>query len=262
MMQPGTPFGNLMAEAVKLKGAQQATLRPVWDSWPQYFQHSMFLQEPIVSARQEPFEARLRLANEIKAQGNSHFGKGEFEEAVAQYEKALALFKYCENTDPDWKKKGIRDDDIIVVDYKADNAGAQAELDTLKNAQQRKLDKQTFSGMFNRGTIVDDTDATDLTAPDKTLENQKRLRKEVRELDSGHFFVTHVENQVDDAEMVARMYEQSGKVEEAKELRQKIDQAKAAIRARPPRVDFMNPTPEMIEDGKKNGCATTVWPRD
>ncbi|RLO09946.1 hypothetical protein DYB28_016125, partial [Aphanomyces astaci] len=287
------PFGNLMAEAVKLKGAQQATLRPVWDSWPQYFQHSMFMQDPIVSGREKPFDERLRLATEIKVQGNVHFAKGEFEEAVAQYEKALALFKYCENTDPDWKKKGIRDDDIYVVDYKPDNVHDQSQLDTLKvtlylnisvcklklkefalaisacgdvlaidptnakayyrvtllallrnlyrrlrieHAQQRKLDKRTFSGMFNRGTVVDDTNVVEVAAPDKARANEKRLQKEV-----------------EDAEAIAHMYEQSGKLQEASELRQKIDQAKAATRATPPRVDFMHPTPEMIEDGKKNG---------
>ncbi|ETV71185.1 hypothetical protein, variant [Aphanomyces astaci] len=326
MMAQGTPFGNLMAEAVKLKGAQQATLRPVWDSWPQYFQHSMFMQDPIVSGREKPFDERLRLATEIKVQGNVHFAKGEFEEAVAQYEKALALFKYCENTDPDWKKKGIRDDDIYVVDYKPDNVHDQSQLDTLKvtlylnisvcklklkefalaisacgdvlaidptnakayyrraqalitplscgavefekalvdletachhdpdnvecrnlyrrlrleHAQQRKLDKRTFSGMFNRGTVVDDTNVVEVTAPDKARANEKRLQKEV-----------------EDAEAIAHMYEQSGKLQEASELRQKIDQAKAATRATPPRVDFMHPTPEMIEDGKKNGIDLT-----
>ena len=132
MMGKDSPLGGLMAEAVKLKGAQQAQLRPVWDSWPQYFQHSMFMQEPIVSARGKLFSERLSLALEIKAQGNKHFMNKKYEEAVAQYEKALAIFKYCENKDPGWKTKGIHDDDIRVVDFCADNESDQAHLETLK----------------------------------------------------------------------------------------------------------------------------------
>ncbi|KAF0728913.1 hypothetical protein AaE_009416, partial [Aphanomyces astaci] len=94
--------------------------------------------------------------------------------------------------------------------------------------------------MFNRGTVVDDTNVVEVAAPDKARANEKRLQKEV-----------------EDAEAIAHMYEQSGKLQEASELRQKIDQAKAATRATPPRVDFMHPTPEMIEDGKKNGIDLT-----
>ncbi|OQS01663.1 hypothetical protein ACHHYP_00429 [Achlya hypogyna] len=131
MMGKDSPFGNLMAEAVKLKGAQQAQLRPRWDSWPQYFQHSMFMAEPIVSLRTQSVRERLDAADEIKKKGNARFEDKQFDEAVAQYEMGLALFKYCENTDPDWKKKGIRDDDIRVVDCAPDNAEERAELTAL-----------------------------------------------------------------------------------------------------------------------------------
>jgi hypothetical protein len=65
---------------------------------------------------------------------------------------------------------------------------------------------------------------------------------------------------VEDAEAIAHMYEQHGKLQEAQELRQKIEQAKASTRALPPRVDFFNPTAEMIEDGKKNGFVQTTLP--
>ncbi|CAK4666266.1 hypothetical protein LEN26_015105 [Aphanomyces euteiches] len=343
MIGPNSPFGNLMAEAVKLKGAQQAQLRPVWDSWPQYFQHSMFMQEPIVSARTLPFHERFEMAVEIKAQGNAHFAKQEYEEAVAQYEKALALFKYCENTDPEWKKKGIRDDDIRVVDFKVeDDDEGQNQLDALKvslylnisgtsplprrpndkiqvcklkmkefalaisacgdvlkidphnakayyrraqalitplssgavefekalvdlelacqydpenvecrklyrrlreeQVKQRKLDHATFSGMFNRGTVIEsDEKPSPPPQPESLKEREMRLQKEV-----------------EDAEAIAHMYEQNGSHKQASELREKIKQVKDATRAPPPRrVDFFNPTEAMIEDGKKNGIDLT-----
>jgi hypothetical protein len=49
------------------------------------------------------------------------------------------------------------------------------------------------------------------------------------------------------------MYEKRGQSEQAHEIRSKIKQAKAAHVRAPKRVDFYNPTPAMIEDGKKNG---------
>ncbi|KAF0694410.1 Aste57867_14707 [Aphanomyces stellatus] len=342
MMGAGSPFGNLMAEAVKLKGAQQATLRPIWDSWPQYFQHSMFMQEPILAAREKPFEERMQLASEIKVEGNKHFSDKNFEEAVAQYEKALAIFKYCENSDPEWKKKGIRDDDIHVVDAKADDAAGQHALDALKvslylnisgaswkisfvhgpvtvskikikefalaiaacsdaleidptnakafyrraqalitpmssgavefekalvdleqacqhdpdnveckklyrrlreeQVKQRKLDKATFSGMFTRGSVVDDEPVDEKPVDVKERENQKRLEREARRTWRCRLSI-------------------QGNAKSAQELRGKIEQAKAAVASAratpPPRVDFFNPTPEMIEDGKKNGIDLT-----
>ncbi|EQC33697.1 hypothetical protein SDRG_08801 [Saprolegnia diclina VS20] len=132
MMGKDSPFGNLMAEAVKLKGAQQAQLRPVWDAWPTYFQHSMFMSEPIVTLRTQPFGARKAAALEIKQKGNAFFADQQYEEAVAQYEMALSIFKYCENADVNWKKKGIHDDDIRVVMYTPESAADAIELTSLQ----------------------------------------------------------------------------------------------------------------------------------
>jgi hypothetical protein len=149
MMGNDSPFGNLMAEAVKLKSAQQAQLRPIWDAWPQYFQHSMFMQEPILSLREKTFDQRMEAAKDIKDNGNKLFAKGQYEEAVAQYEKALSIFKYCENIDPDWKKKGIRDDDIRVIEFKPDDLEEQATLDSLMLSLYLNISGTTLLFIFN-----------------------------------------------------------------------------------------------------------------
>ena len=39
-----------------------------------------------------------------------------FTEAVEQYEQALGSFRYAKQLDPDWKKKGIRDETIEFTD--------------------------------------------------------------------------------------------------------------------------------------------------
>lgn len=59
---------------------------------------------------------------------------------------------------------------------------------------------------------------------------------------------------MDEAESLARMCESKGQADYAKEIRGKIEQAKMARQRRLKQIDFFHPTPEMIEDAKKNGC--------
>ncbi|KAF1315693.1 hypothetical protein FI667_g15887, partial [Globisporangium splendens] len=131
-MSAENPFADLMNKAVKLKGAQQAQLRTQFDSWPQYFQHSMFMQESVCSVRGLPFPERIKAAESMKTKGNEHYSNNDFDEAVAEYEKALAVFKYIENKDPGWKKKGIEDKDLCLYDHKCDVEEDQKRLDALK----------------------------------------------------------------------------------------------------------------------------------
>ncbi|KAF4321810.1 hypothetical protein BBO99_00004494 [Phytophthora kernoviae] len=133
-MSAENPFADLMTKAVKLKGAQQAQLRTQFDSWPQYFQHSLFMQDSVISVRSKPFLERIAAAEDMKAAGNDHFSKEALEEAVAEYEKALAVFKYLENKDPGWKKKGIEDTDMLTTDFKCDDLEDQNRLNTLKTS--------------------------------------------------------------------------------------------------------------------------------
>ncbi|RLN27393.1 hypothetical protein BBJ28_00023550 [Nothophytophthora sp. Chile5] len=133
-MSAENPFADLMNKAVKLKGAQQAQLRTQFDAWPQYFQHSLFMQDSVLNARKQPFLARLATAEAMKSRGNAHFNQEDLEEAVAEYEKALSVFKYLENKDPGWKKKGIEDKDMVLTDFKCEDPMDQARLDVLQVA--------------------------------------------------------------------------------------------------------------------------------
>ncbi|KAH7481805.1 hypothetical protein KRP22_011229 [Phytophthora ramorum] len=319
------PFADLMNKAVKLKGAQQAQLRTQFDSWPQYFQHSLFMQESVVTVRTNPFPERIAAAEGMKAAGNDHFNAEANEEAVAEYEKALAVFKYLENKDPGWKKKGIEDGDMLVTDFKCDNPEDQTRLDALKTScylniavakfklkeypvcvracddtleidpqnvkayyrraqalitpassgalefdraisdlqkayaidpenrgvrkllrelmeqrsKQRTLDKETFSGMFNRGQVYGEASKENGPKLDEAA-SEKKFQQEVEE-----------------AEALARGFEAKGKPEYASEIREKITQARDVRNRRHKCVDFFNPTDEMIANAKESGIDLT-----
>ncbi|KAK1948596.1 Peptidyl-prolyl cis-trans isomerase D [Phytophthora citrophthora] len=346
-MSAENPFADLMTKAVKLKGAQQAQLRTQFDSWPQHFQHSLFMQESVVSVRSKTFPERIAAAEAMKAAGNDHFNSEAFEEAVAEYEKALAVFKYLENKDPGWKKKGIEDTDMIVINFQCSDPEDQKRLDILKiscylniagrwtkgfffqgyydllhlfdvvvakfklkefpvciracddcleldpnnvkayyrraqalitpassgalefdraiadlqrayavdsenrevrkllrelmeqRTRQRALDKETFSGMFNRGHVYDETEAAQDAQVDEAAREQK------------------FQQEVEEAEALARGFEAKGKAEYAKEIRDKISQAQEVRSRRLKCVDFFNPTPEMIANAKESGIDLT-----
>nr|KAE8947094.1 hypothetical protein PF009_g3292 [Phytophthora fragariae] len=324
-MSAENPFADLMTKAVKLKGAQQAQLRTQFDSWPQYFQHSLFMQESVVTVRTKPFADRIAVAEGMKAAGNTHFNAEAYEDAVAEYEKALAVFKYLENKDPGWKKKGIEDGDMLITDFKCDDAEDQKRLDALKiscylniavakfklkeypvciracddtleldpknvkayyrraqalitpassgalefdraiedlqkayaidpenrgvrkmlrelmeqRTKQRALDKETFSGMFNRGQVYDETSKDQDVQPDGAAREQ-RFQQEVEE-----------------AEALARGFEAKGKTEYATEIREKIAQAQDIRNRRLKCVDFFNPTAEMIKNAEESGIDLT-----
>ncbi|KAG7395714.1 hypothetical protein PHYBOEH_003319 [Phytophthora boehmeriae] len=318
------PFADLMTKAVKLKGAQQAQLRTQFDSWPQYFQHSLFMQDSVISVRTKPVLERIAAAEDMKAAGNDHFNNEALEEAVAEYEKALAVFKYLENKDPGWKKKGIEDTDMLVTDFQCDEPEDQIRLNTLKTScylniaaaklrlkefavciracedaleldprnvkayfrraqalitpassgalefdraisdlqrayaidpenrevrkllrelmeqrtKQRALDKDTFSGMFNRGQVYGEATKEEAEVDEETRE--KKFQQEV-----------------DEAEALARNFEAKGKLEFAAEIREKIAKAQDLRNRRLNNVDFFHPTAEMIANAKESGIDLT-----
>ncbi|RLN55068.1 hypothetical protein BBJ29_006420 [Phytophthora kernoviae] len=323
-MSAENPFADLMTKAVKLKGAQQAQLRTQFDSWPQYFQHSLFMQDSVISVRSKSFLERIAAAEDMKAAGNDHFSKEALEEAVAEYEKALAVFKYLENKDPGWKKKGIEDTDMLTTDFKCDDLEDQNRLNTLKTScylniavaklklkefavciracddaleldprnvkayfrraqalitpassgalefdraisdlqkayaidpenrevrkllrelmeqrtKQRALDKDTFSGMFNRGQVYGEATKEEAEVDEETREQK-------------------FQQEVDEAEALARNFEAKGKPEFASEIREKIAKAQDLRNRRLKSVDFFNPTAEMIANAKESGIDLT-----
>merc|ERR1719230_1126593 len=72
----GTPFSELMNQAVKLKSAQTAVDRRKFDGWPKFYQNSVYVKEEIHAARQAPFAERIVTAKDFKKTADAAFREG------------------------------------------------------------------------------------------------------------------------------------------------------------------------------------------
>jgi tetratricopeptide (TPR) repeat protein len=110
----GTPMSVLLGQAVKLKSAQEKPLRKVFDSFPTFYQNSLFSGQDVVDIRAlVGFEERLEAADKLKVLGNSLAKDGKYVESVNQYEMALSAITWIGNKkNHSWKSEGIKDDFI------------------------------------------------------------------------------------------------------------------------------------------------------
>mmetsp|Transcript_32224 Transcript_32224/g.70583 ORF Transcript_32224/g.70583 Transcript_32224/m.70583 type:complete len:198 (+) Transcript_32224:623-1216(+) len=152
LMDPSTEFGSMMQHAIKLKGAQMEAERRRFDSWPEFFQSTMWMRGEPLELRKLPLKQRLPAAVAIKEKGNAHFREKRFEQAIESYEQALGSFRYAKQLDPDWKKKGIRDETIELVDDLADadakNGDAKAS-DATADAEARAAAAEFCVSCYN-----------------------------------------------------------------------------------------------------------------
>lgn len=99
----GTPFSVLMSQAVKLKTAQDAPSRSIYDTYPSFYKNSIFPSDKVIDSRNKPFVQRMKDAVKWKLEGNIAMKEGNFIDAITNYEIALSVFKYLENCNPNWK---------------------------------------------------------------------------------------------------------------------------------------------------------------
>jgi len=94
--------------------------RRCFDSWPAFYQHTLFMRGPVLELRGLPLAERLAQAMALKDCGNERFKARALSEAIHLYEQAAGVFRYATNTDPDWKSKGLRDETIAEVDERGE----------------------------------------------------------------------------------------------------------------------------------------------
>lgn len=99
----GTPFSILMSQAIKLKTAQDAPSRSIYDKYPTFYKNSIFPRDEVINARDKPFNERMADAVKWKNDGNRAMEDCGYFEAITKYEIAISVFKYLENCNPNWK---------------------------------------------------------------------------------------------------------------------------------------------------------------
>ena len=116
----GIPFSVLMDRAVKLKQLQTKNESLKFNSYPSFYANTIFpANDDVMAARKQcTFSKRLETANQMKQEGNTNFRDGRLDDALNKYEMALSVFRYLENTNPQWKSEGIKDKFIVEVEYK------------------------------------------------------------------------------------------------------------------------------------------------
>ena len=83
----GGGFNELLQEAAKIKGAQMATMRTEFDSWPSFFQNTLFHGQSIdivKEGRKLSCKERLESANKVKDEGTAFFKKLDFNSACTK----------------------------------------------------------------------------------------------------------------------------------------------------------------------------------
>ena len=101
-----TPFDVVMQQAAKLKTEQLAVYRRKYDTFPLWYQHSLFSVDYIIRARDTfEFEELHRFGLELKKSGNEDYEAENIHGAINYYEKVLSLFKWLKPTREDWKKR-------------------------------------------------------------------------------------------------------------------------------------------------------------
>jgi len=125
LMDPSTEFGSMMQHAMKIKSHQMDQDRKKFETYPMFLQNTMWMQnDECLRLREVPVAERLPEAAKLKEAGNEAFRKQAFAAAVESYEAALGAFKYAKQLDPDWKKKGIKDE---TIEWHDDMGESEAE---------------------------------------------------------------------------------------------------------------------------------------
>ena len=128
----GAPFSVLFDRAVKLKQIQTKSERTRYDSYPAFLAATIYPNIEVAAIRLLPtFTQRLDAANDMKQEGNQAFRDGRLQEALAKYESAIAVFRYLENTNDNWKKEGIKDEYIIENEYSCNGEEECQQLNKL-----------------------------------------------------------------------------------------------------------------------------------
>jgi len=125
----GTPFSVLLDRAVKIKSSQSAHLAQQFNALPNFVQSSLFPSDEVINARNlDSFTERFDAAMAWKEDGNAAYREGRFDVALEKYKMSLTLFRYVENSNPNIKNEGIKDEYLREIMYVPKNNDEEQQL--------------------------------------------------------------------------------------------------------------------------------------
>eukprot|EP00933_Yihiella_yeosuensis_P084929 TRINITY_DN99675_c0_g1_i1.p1 TRINITY_DN99675_c0_g1~~TRINITY_DN99675_c0_g1_i1.p1 ORF type:complete len:532 (-),score=151.91 TRINITY_DN99675_c0_g1_i1:73-1596(-) len=204
---------------------------------------------------------------------------GKLDEAIIACDVALqldpnnvkALYRRAESRIRPTKATAY-DHDLAIKDltqaYKADpkNQSVEKLLFRLRadRKKQRSKDVKTFGGFFDRGQIYNKAQAELEEAMVKakarpSAASLKTAQDDIQERIDNIKDDDPLEKRCQDAELLRDLYMRNGKEDEAQELNEQIKEAKQAVKSRsqPVKMDWDNPTDEMIADAKQHDLDLT-----
>lgn len=123
-----SPWQEVLQEAARIKGAMLEQDRRRFDALPDFLKRTLFQGGHAAHARALPFPQRLAAAQQLRQEGNALFRQEQPEQcatALSKYVDALGAFWYCSSRDPDWRRLGIKDEHLEVVDWTGEEASEQ-----------------------------------------------------------------------------------------------------------------------------------------
>eukprot|EP00602_Paraphysomonas_sp_CaronLab_P005723 CAMPEP_0185030514 /NCGR_PEP_ID=MMETSP1103-20130426/17517_1 /TAXON_ID=36769 /ORGANISM="Paraphysomonas bandaiensis, Strain Caron Lab Isolate" /LENGTH=499 /DNA_ID=CAMNT_0027565687 /DNA_START=1 /DNA_END=1497 /DNA_ORIENTATION=+ len=125
------PFSVLMQQAANIKTKQNEVFRHRYDSWPKWYQHSMFAKEDVAAVRSRCFSDKLQFALSCKSKGNEFLAEGKEYEAMHEYERAMSVFKWVVNKKENWKKQEIEDEYLEEHCYEPSTEREKQDIDAM-----------------------------------------------------------------------------------------------------------------------------------
>ena len=124
-----TPFSVLLDRAVKIKSSQSAHLAQKYNALPNFVQSSLFPSDEVINARNLcSFTEQFDAAMAWKEDGNAAYREGRFDVALEKYKMSLTLFRYVENSNPNIKNEGIKDEYLREIMYVPKNNDEEQQL--------------------------------------------------------------------------------------------------------------------------------------
>ncbi len=110
--------GDMMQDAMRLKSAQVAKERMLFNARAQSLQHSIFHPEQFqdtVRCRRNAVETRISDCDALKALGNEYFKQQRYQDAISMYERSVGCLVYLVSERSDWRQN-MRDSDLGIID--------------------------------------------------------------------------------------------------------------------------------------------------